>query len=170
MSIRFEETLQKFEQESLENKNLKASLAKKESELSDLEDYFETKKSELKQIQEDLDAQSEKRNRMETLFQDVSEREMGLQQKLQTVTLEKELLKVIYSISRIDETFIYFDFFNQADHDRLYQLEVEMSDQLSELQKEFQLLEQENLKLRQQVIATGQLNILEEELQVEKQK
>ncbi len=45
-----------------------------------------------------------------------------------------------------------------------------MSDQISELQKEVQILENENLKLRQQVVAIDELKILEEELQIEKQR
>jgi len=94
LSKQLDETLMRLEQNECENQNLKSMLVKKDSDYLNLEDYLETQKSELKQVQEDLAAQSEKRNRIEFLFQDVSEREMRLQRQIETTNQENEILKV----------------------------------------------------------------------------
>jgi len=94
LSKQLDETLMRLEQNECENQNLKSMLVKKDSDYLNLEDYQETQKSELKQVQEDLAAQSEKRNRIEFLFQDVSEREMRLQRQIETTNQENEILKV----------------------------------------------------------------------------
>ena len=93
-----EESRARLESSTETQTGLERALQEKETEMNDLTDYFEAKKLELLRVQDDLVAQSDKRLRMENLFQDVSEREMRIQKDLQALLEDNERLKVPFEL------------------------------------------------------------------------
>ena len=93
-SSSLQETQSRLEKSISTQEKLDISLQEKETELVELSDYFESKKLELCRLKDDLETQSDKRQRMESLFQDVSEREMRIQKDLHNFLAEREELKV----------------------------------------------------------------------------